>query len=108
MRVDGGRDGIALTCKPLLNVAIVLRFNGDTLLSVSVLFLWQVDLCFSLLSNSVPSFKTLWILFLELGFASSHGFSFLISVITIMGHWDTLFLLISRLWASNVDWTIIR
>ena len=70
-------------------------------LFILVLFLWHVDLCFGLLLNSLLSFETLWILFLELGLASSHGFSFLIWVINIMKHWATFFSLISRLWASD-------
>ena len=46
---------------------------------------------------SLPSCKTLWISFLELGLASRCGFSFLIWDINIMGHRDTLPLLISHL-----------
>ena len=91
MRVDGFGGGIALTYRSLLSVAIILRFNGDTLYIILVLSLWHVDPCFCLISISLPSFKILCILFLELGFPSRHGSSFLIWDITPTGHWDTFF-----------------
>ena len=44
-------------------------------------------------------------LFLKLGLDCMHGLSFLIWDVSIMGHWDTLVLLNSCLWASDVDRT---
>ena len=64
---------MALTYTSLLSVGVVLQFNV------------VVDRCHSLLSNSLPSFETLRILFLEHGLTSWHGFSFLFGSLIL---WD--------------------
>ena len=95
---------------PCLELASLLWFVGGAISAfLCLIFPRPLDPSFGSISNSLSlsRCKNPINLILKFGLHQMHGLSLPIWDISIMGHWDTLVLLNSRLWASDVDWTTI-